>query len=239
MGSPRQYRLYLESGPRHRPTMVHVLDLLGCMAQGSTTEEALAATPQAIESYLAFLRRHGEHVSEGSSPISVVVTEHIKTGFFVGRGSPSIIFQPELTSIGAEEMGRYLRWLGWAREELLELAKGCGEEGLDAPTPGARTIREILEHVWQAEQWYIKSLGPRPPARRCPDVFGKMEAVREVTRQRLGGLTEEERGAVFHAPGPFSPSGNDPWTARKAIRRCLEHQWEHLLEVGRRLGRTS
>ena len=59
-----EYALYLESGPRRRTTMVHVLDLLGCIAQGPTTEEALEATPDAIRAYLRFLRRHGDVVHE-------------------------------------------------------------------------------------------------------------------------------------------------------------------------------
>jgi len=42
--------------------MVHVLDLLGCIAQGPTTEEALQATPEAIHLFLGFLHRHGEKV---------------------------------------------------------------------------------------------------------------------------------------------------------------------------------
>ncbi|MSQ11860.1 MAG: hypothetical protein EXR48_04115 [Dehalococcoidia bacterium] len=43
-----EYPLYVESGPRRRKTMVHVLDLLGCMVQEPTTEEALEAAPDAV-----------------------------------------------------------------------------------------------------------------------------------------------------------------------------------------------
>jgi len=48
------YWLYLESGPKHRKTMVHVLDPLGRVAVGPTTEAALDATPV---SKVAFTRR--------------------------------------------------------------------------------------------------------------------------------------------------------------------------------------
>ncbi|MEK7847665.1 MAG: hypothetical protein AAB270_01940 [Chloroflexota bacterium] len=64
----------------------------------------------------------------------------------------------------------------------------------------------------------------------------KLEAVREVTRHRLSTLSDAERGGVlFYAAGPFSSPPGDPWTARKAIRRCLEHQWEHLMETACRV----
>jgi predicted RNase H-like HicB family nuclease len=35
--------------------MVHVLDILGCIAQGPTTESALEATPDVIHTCLRFL----------------------------------------------------------------------------------------------------------------------------------------------------------------------------------------
>ncbi len=47
-----KYALYLESGPRQRKTMVHVLDLLGCIAQGATTQAALESTPCVYLRYL-------------------------------------------------------------------------------------------------------------------------------------------------------------------------------------------
>ncbi len=57
------YDLYRESGPLRRKTMVHVLDLPGCVAVGPTTEEAIAATSEAIRTYRRFLRRHGAECS--------------------------------------------------------------------------------------------------------------------------------------------------------------------------------
>lgn len=73
-----EYRLYLESGPRRRKTMVHVLELLGCVATGPTTEEALAATPDVIRAYLRFLGRSGEAV-EPEGPFSTAVAEERST----------------------------------------------------------------------------------------------------------------------------------------------------------------
>jgi predicted RNase H-like HicB family nuclease len=40
--------------------MVHFLELLGCIATGPTTEEALDRTPATIRDFLQFLQRHGE-----------------------------------------------------------------------------------------------------------------------------------------------------------------------------------
>ena len=37
------YALYLESGPQRKKTLAHVLDLLGCVVQADTTDEAVFA----------------------------------------------------------------------------------------------------------------------------------------------------------------------------------------------------
>ena len=46
--------LYIESRPKRRKTQVHVLQLLGCIAQGPTTDEALVSPPEAIRLFLRF-----------------------------------------------------------------------------------------------------------------------------------------------------------------------------------------
>ncbi len=70
------YKLYLESGPKKKKTMVHVLDVLGCIAKGPTSDDALNRTPEAIRAYLRFLKRHGEAVKPDGE-FETVVAEHI------------------------------------------------------------------------------------------------------------------------------------------------------------------
>ena len=51
----------------------------------------------------------------------------------------------------------------------------------------------------------------------------------QISDARLEAMTEAERTQqVQH--------GQKTWTARRALRRMLEHHWEHLLEIARRLG---
>ena len=97
------YDLYLESGPRRRKTMVHVLDLLGCVAVGHTTAEAIAATPDAIGAYRRFLHRHGEPVNP-DAPIETRVAEHVTKGEWLGNGSPYLVFGPDLDPVTDEEI---------------------------------------------------------------------------------------------------------------------------------------
>ena len=62
-----EYSLYLESGPRMKTTMVHVPELLGCVANGPTTESALEAAADEIRHYLRFLARHDEEADPNAA----------------------------------------------------------------------------------------------------------------------------------------------------------------------------
>ena len=39
------YGLYLDHGPKRKKTMVHVIDLMGCVHNGPTTDQVLEETP--------------------------------------------------------------------------------------------------------------------------------------------------------------------------------------------------
>src|SRR5437660_10074066 len=78
------YMLYAESGPQRKKTLVHVLDLLGCVVQADTTDEAIASAPDAIRAYLRYLGRHGDKV-DPNEKIETCLAEHNTEGLFSGQ----------------------------------------------------------------------------------------------------------------------------------------------------------
>jgi len=52
----------------------------------------------------------------------------------------------------------------------------------------------------------------------------------QIANARLEGMTEEAREQRVRR-------GQVTWTARRALRRMLEHEWEHLMEIAERLGK--
>ena len=231
------YDLYLESGPRRRKTMVHVLDLLGCVANGPTTEEALAATPTAIVAYRRFLRRHGDPVDGG--PFETRVVEHVTEGDWLGNGSPYLVFGPDLEPVREEEIGPLLDRLRWLCDELADWADTQGDEDLDAPPAGGgRTGRAVLLHVVGAQGPGLASaLGGAPGFSALHGAatrgeIGLPDAIRRsaaMVADRVRATTPEERAAL-RRPREVS------YTLRKALRGMLEHDWEHLAELSRRPG---
>jgi predicted RNase H-like HicB family nuclease len=231
------YRLYLESGPKHRKTLVHVLDLLGCVATGPTTDDAVAAAPEAIRAYLRFLRRHGAS-ADPEAPIATEVAEHITEGQFLGNGSPTIVFGPDLQPLPDAELDALLERFGWLQDELGAWAAGRTDAELDAPAPGGgRTARAILLHVLAPVGPYLSAaLGGAPgfsavvsAAERgelsFPTAFDR---ITELAGARARAATPQERSAARRRPT------GELRTLRKALRRMLEHDWEHFAELSRR-----
>lgn len=230
------YDLYLESGPRHRKTMVHVPDLLGCVSVGPTTDDALAATPDAIRAYRRFLRRHGESI-DAEAPVATRVVAHVTEGAWLGNGSPYLVFGPDLEPITDDEIETYLGRGQRLCDELAVWAATRTDAQLDAPPPGGgRTGRAILLHVLGAQGSFLAAaLGGAPGFGRLHgaaergelDLAAALQRTATMTAGRVRVLTPEQRVAVRELP-----SGS--YTLRKALRRILEHDWEHLAELSRR-----
>lgn len=232
------YDLYLESGPKRRKTMVHVPELLGCVATGPTTEDALAATPDAIRAFRSFLARHGEGVDE-PEPIETHVAEHVTEGEWLGNGSPYIVLAPDLVPPTDEEVELFLRRFEALYGVLADWAEGLDDRDLDAqPAEGGRTARGILLHVLGTPGGYLSAaLGGATgfsalsgaAERGEIDLASALRRVTLMARDRVAQTTPEERAVVRRRP-------KDVRTLRKAFRRMLEHGWEHLVELSRRPG---
>lgn len=232
------YALSLESGPRRRTTMVHVLDLLGCVATGPTTDDALAATRDAIRAYGRFLSRHGVPV-DLDAPIETRVIEHVTEGKWLGNGSPYLTFAADFAPVTDHEIQAWLRRCQGLRAELADWAQARSDEALDAsPVGGGRPARAVLLHVIGATgstlSWALGTARGFSAAHGAAErgELGLAEALRqtgEMVAERVGATTAAERSTVRELS-----SGS--YTLRKALRHVLEHDWEHLAELSRRPG---
>jgi uncharacterized damage-inducible protein DinB/predicted RNase H-like HicB family nuclease len=231
-----RYAVYLESGPQRKKTLAHVLDLLGCVVQRDTTDEAAAATPDEIRAYLGYLRRHGQKVDPDET-IEIRIAEHNTEGLFSGQA----LWPQDLKPLAPAALARYLRWLAWSRADLLALVKGTDEKGLRAKPPKGRSLRDILLHVLGADKSYVyalvgplKTMGePTNAADRGDiDLRVALQEARAAAIDRLRTLTPAERARVRRA-------GQSTYSAYRVIRRMLEHEWEHRREIAARLEREA
>jgi uncharacterized damage-inducible protein DinB/predicted RNase H-like HicB family nuclease len=230
------YALYAESGPQHKKTLVHVLDLLGCVVQADTTDAAVAAAPDAIRAYLRYLRRHGDAV-DPSEKIETRLAEHNTEGLFSGQA----IWPQDLKPLAPAALARYVRWLDWSRADLLALVKGIDEKHLRAKPPQGRSLRDILLHVLGADKSYVyalvgplKAMGEPTNAADHGDLDLRiaLNEARAAAIDRLKALTPAERRNVRKA-------GQSTYSAYRVIRRMLEHEWEHRREIAARLAKDA
>lgn len=218
--------------------MVHVLDLLGCIAQGATTDEALQATPKAIRDYLSFLSRHGE-VIDPLAEFSVKVAEHVTQGAWLGNGDPTPGFQPDFQLVSSADLKIYVRRLEWTHAALAAAIADLSIESLVAqPEGNGRTFYGILAHAAESECTYLRmgvgkvigmSEALKPVQAGPQDLATHLNAVWKLVCDRFAGMNETELTQQVH-------HGQVTWTAFRGLRRALEHNWEHLVEISTRLG---
>jgi predicted RNase H-like HicB family nuclease len=230
-----RFDLYLESGPQQKRTWIYVPSLPGTVAFGPTTDQAIENTPGAIRDRVAFLRRHGEDMPD-PEPIELNVAQHIVERAMLGFGQQT--FPSDRQPLTAAEAARQLRWAEWSREELVAAAR-AQTTPLTAPPPaGGRSAAAILSHVAGAEWAYVSAnLGTLPGAsaamgaieRAGDDPWAALASERETVMARLRAMTPDELARVVER------EGKPPRSARRMMRRFLEHEWEHVLELRARL----
>lgn len=218
--------------------MVHVIDLAGCVAVGPTTEEALTATPEAIRAYRRFLHRYGEEI-DPDAPFETRIAEHITEGYFIGNGSPYILFTPDAIPVNEQEIEQFAHRAAALGREFGGWAAALSDADLDAkPAGDGREAREILRHVLGSRGAGIAAaIGSSSGLNRIATAAERGEiplqaAFDESTELMIAvvrATTQEQRTIPRQLPSGPKPLG-------QSLRRILEHDWEHLAELGRRPG---
>ena len=231
-----RYPVYLEIADSGL-CMIHVPDLPGCMVRAPSRDEALQRLPQAIHEYHVWLRRHGELAASEEEPVEIEVSGE-STGFGpFDPGDAAALLPPDCEPLVQEEMERCFRLMDHSRADLLSLVRDLPDDVLDwQPDPHSFSIRRLLRHIGNAEEWYVSRLvSPEtlpPDWERDQDlpILAFLEMERRTAVARLRRLTEEERSGTFF-PGHWTRHPDEPWTARKVLRRFLEHEREHTQQV--------
>jgi predicted RNase H-like HicB family nuclease len=227
----KTYDLYLDSGPMKKKTFVHVPALVGCIARGVTSAEAVDGAPDAIRTFLAFVARAGEPV-DPQAPFRVRVAEHVTDEPWPGNGSG---FLPtDARTLSERETDALMQRIGAIHTALRRLTGDLTPKLLDAAPAKGRPIRRILQHIC-VEGAYLRGI---PGSSRLISEVEKgrinahdaLDQLFALERERLRDMSKQERADVIMR-------GQTPWSPRSAVRRMLEHGWEHYVEIAERLGK--
>ncbi|HEU5367153.1 MAG TPA: DinB family protein, partial [Ktedonobacterales bacterium] len=124
-----------------------------------------------------------------------------------------------------------LTLLDWQRQDLLGQIGALPDAALDwgpGDAANGQTIRQLLDHIAQAEVWYMGRLDETPPRIDVSALPGptleRLQRVRQAVTVRVKSYPKELRGKVFTHRG-------EQWTLRKALRRAVWHERDHFRDI--------
>lgn len=209
--------------------IAHVPDLPGCFATNADRERAIAATPHAVEQYLAWCTAHNLRVLRPSPPL--VVGEVIRSWSYEDDYEVNAFFASDRPPLDSEETEEFERLLDATRTDLLEEIKGLDPIQLDKQITGERwPIAGVLKHVANAELWYMDRLSLAFPRNELPD-----DPLERLSKVR--GHLHDQIPELARRTGVVTLSG-ETWSARKVIRRTLWHERDHTLHIRKLLSRV-
>lgn len=206
----------------------------GCWVFGRTVERAIEKERATISAWFVWLKEHGERVSEPEGGIELEAAEMLRADYNpVEAGKPEPLFWSEVPPIDEDDIARTLQLMEYSREDLLELVQGLDEEALNWCPPGEpRTIGNCLRHIALVEPWYISRLKIELPKDYPEDLFELLSYTRRIVVDCLRNFPQEKMEGVFQPMKDPSPICN-LWTARKVLRRLVDHERLHTRYVER------
>jgi predicted RNase H-like HicB family nuclease len=190
-----RYKVYLDVEDQGGP-LARIPALPGCAARGRTKEEALSNVKDLLTDYLALFGKENKSLPASVADVELDVHE-----------TEALIFPEDKVPLKPEEVGTLLRKMELSRQALLDTVSSLSDEVLAwKPDEDAWPIKQILEHIANAEWWYIQRLQDWPR-----DPFERLEATHRYLLSELGGLGSEELNRVTTHHG-------QKWPPRKVLR---------------------
>lgn len=206
----------------------------GCWVFGRTQERALIKVKTAIAEWLEWLRRHGERIPAEMKDFDVELSEMMKVSYNpVKAGKPEPLFWSEVPPITKKDIARTLRLMEYSRQDLLKIVSDLDNDCLYwLPPNEPRTISNCLRHIAYVEPWYITRLNVDLQCKYPKHVFALLECTRKTVVDYLRNFPRENMRGIFQ-PSRDANSTCNLWTARKVLRRLVDHERLHTKYIER------
>jgi predicted RNase H-like HicB family nuclease len=192
--------------------LAHVPVLRGCIASGTTRDEAIANARRAFRGYLELLDARG---------VSIEHWKELDPDTFEVRDLPADRVVPEdLGRMEEHELRDFLHQFEASRAALLSVVREISSDELERkPNETMWSVREALEHVMLTEASLLSRLEKWPA-----DPYNTLQAVHRMAFQRFTIMEPPDTDLDHVVMGRR-------WTTRKVMRRILEHEFEHLEHI--------
>jgi uncharacterized damage-inducible protein DinB len=207
--------------------MAHVAELPGCCVVGPDEAMVLAVLPAVIARHRAWRAAHSlPRLGDDDAPLALRQTVIGPRPWAINGASA--LFSVDRRLLTDQEFEAHLRVLACARADLLRAAHAIPRGAFDEATPGqARTVRDILAHIADTEEWLISRLGRRVQVTE-PDPLRRIVDVRARTLEHLTRYDRVDRDLIFIPTERLSEDPEEMWSLRKFLRRLIEHELQHL-----------
>ncbi len=189
--------------------LAHVPVLRGCIASGTTRDNAIANARRAFRAYLELLDARG---------VSIEHWKDLDPSTFEVRDLAADRVVPEdFGRLEEHELRDFLHQFEASRAALLSLVRDISADELERkPNETMWSVREALEHVMLTEASLLSRLEKWPA-----DPYNTLQAVHRMAFQRFTVMEPPDTDLDHVVLGRR-------WTTRKVMRRILEHEFEHL-----------
>ncbi len=217
--------VYLETGPKK--SFACALDWPGYCRSGKTDDEALEALTGYGNRYLAAVGAEAGFNPPRSAK-DLVVRERLAGGSGTDFGIPSAEAKADERPVDASELSRLRSLLtaSWVAFDAIAEA-AAGYELRKGPRGGGRDLAKIVDHVFEAEEAYVKQIG-RSTADLRTAVAGSADRMKALRTLALDTMAERARGV----PLPENPRRKAKiWSVRYFARRSAWHSLDHAWEI--------
>jgi hypothetical protein len=212
-----------------------VFDLIGCFSTGPTEEDAIAGAGRRIREYFEWIGKKDGTAEPFEESVQVTIVErHRRTPW--PQDTARFIrafYEDDARPLRIWDMDIALRLLDWSRQDLLQLAGSLLPDSLDQPEnePRWKTLDGLVGHIWESENAILGTLDVAVDMITMPsDSVGRLQAVRERLRSVLPQWAEAELEREVMG---------EKWSPRKALRRALWHERDHVLKWEELTGRMT
>jgi len=216
----------LEVGPQ--ATGAFVPDCPGCWVFGQTEERAKEKVRIAVVEWFKWLKKQGVKIPHLSNELKIEIAEKLQVDYNpVKAGKPEPLFWSEVLPVKKDDIKRTIQLSEYSRKDLLNAVSNLtGKQLSFKPTNKPRSPRNCLRHIAYVEWWYVNRLNIEMPEKFPKDVFGLLNHIRELVVGALEKLPGEKMRGI-HQPAKYKSPTCDLWTARKVLRRLVDHERLH------------
>ena len=219
--------VYTEAGARR--TFTGAILWPGWCRSGRDETSALEALLNYAPRYADVLRGSGVPFAPPQSLAKLKVVERLKGGSGTDFGAPMAHPSDDERGMDSAELNRSEKLLRACWAALDSLAKSArGRRLRTGPRGGGRTLEKMLDHVREAEDAYVSSLGWWAVSGRPEPTAKGMAQLREAALKGLRASVAGEIPAV-------GPRGGKRWTPRYFVRRAAWHVLDHAWEIEDRI----